>query len=34
MNFQTKEYPEAFTETIISPKNGTVFEQTNYEELN
>jgi Protein of unknown function (DUF3987) len=32
MTFQTKEYPDAFTEEITPPKNGKVFEDANYEE--
>ena len=32
MNFQTKEYPGAFTETITSHKNGSVFAEADYEE--
>jgi hypothetical protein len=32
MNFQTKEYPGAFSETITSHKNGSVFAGANYEE--
>jgi hypothetical protein len=31
MNFQTKEYPGAFTETITSQKNGRVFAEADYE---
>jgi hypothetical protein len=32
MNFQTKEYPDAFTETISSHKSGSVFAEADYEE--
>jgi hypothetical protein len=32
MNFQVKEYPDAFTETVISHKNGSVFAEADYEE--
>jgi hypothetical protein len=33
MTFQTKEYLGAFTETIVSPKNGRVFAEADYENL-